>query len=40
MWAYLDSIPEANFAGLIIGIIAFAYVAEWAFRKWVEEDER
>ena len=33
---YLDAMPEAQFMSLIIALIAVAYVAEWAFRKWCE----
>ena len=36
MLDYIDSIPQAKFMSLIICIIAVAYVAEWAFRKWTE----
>ena len=40
MLAYIDSIPQAKFMGLIISIIAVAYLAEWAFRRWTEGGDR
>ena len=40
MFDYLDAIPEAQFMSLIIALIAVAYLAEWAFRKWTEGGKR
>ena len=40
MFAALDAMPEAKFMSLIICIIAVAYLAEWAFRKWTEGGRR
>ena len=40
MLDYIDSIPQAKFMSLIIGLIAVAYLAEWAFRKWTEGGRR
>ena len=36
MFEALDAMPEAKFMSLIIALIAVAYIAEWAFRKWTE----